>query len=202
MWYCAAHESPASDGPVALCYWRLGMGCRSHVGVGVVGAVVADRVARYVELIERPDTLDVIAQRVADGEGLPALCKSWDVPYGRVMMWLMSDLSRYEVYKRALEVGAHLMVVEAISIADEQQEVVREDGSKFDPDVQRDKLRVDTRLKVARSHARELYGEQRKVTHEVVGDFGERLRRARERVVEGEVQRVSGPVKPDDEVVL
>ena len=122
--------------------------------------VRADRVARYLELIEREaETLEEMGQRVAEGEGLMAICAAWDVPYARVMGWLMADAKRYEVYRRALEVAAHALVSEAVGIADEQAEVVKKDGSTYDPDVSRDRLRVDTRFRVAKHHAPKVYGE-------------------------------------------
>ncbi len=148
-----------------------------------MGVVKSDRIARYIEVIENPATLPMIAERLSDGEALVEVCRSLDVPYGRVMSWLIADEKRYEIYLRAKRVAAHALVEDAIRIADEQKEAVRPEGGVYDPDVQRDKLRVDTRLKVARQHERDLYGDTRKVTHEITGDFGERLRRAREREI-------------------
>lgn len=125
--------------------------------------VMVDRVARFLEatsVSRETQTMDELSQRMGDGEGLPAICKGWDVPYSRMLSWLMADEKRYAVYERALEVAAHALIAETVAIADEQAEVVKRDGSTYDPDVARDKLRVDTRFKKAQFHAREKYGEK------------------------------------------
>lgn len=109
-------------------------------------------------------------------EGLPAICASWDVPYNRMLTWLMADAARYSVYKRALEVAAHGLVAEVVEIADNES-----------PYVQRDKLRVSTRFKMAEFHAPEIYRQRQTVDMNVThAAWGERLRRARERVIEAE----------------
>ena len=129
--------------------------------------VRADRVARYLELIEREaETLEEMGQRVAEGEGLMAICAAWDVPYARVMGWLMADAKRYEVYRRALEVAAHAEVAEALVIADTPQmgeiRKIKSDGTE--EITQEDmlghrKLRVETRFRRAKHHAPKVYGE-------------------------------------------
>src|SRR5260221_1809681 len=117
-----------------------------------MGAVMTDRVARLLELTsaERGDsTLTELEQRMFDGEGLPAICKSWDVPYGRVLNWLIADAGRYARYERALETQAHEMVAQGVQIADEA-----------DPNgVPKARLRIDTRFRTARYHAPKVYGE-------------------------------------------
>lgn len=119
--------------------------------------VANDRAARFLDLFgdDRYEaTLDEMSQRMCDGEGLPAICREWDVPYGRVMTWLMADQERYERYERALEVMAHREVDEALAIADRV-------GDK--DEVPAAKLQVETRFKRARHHAREKYGEASEV---------------------------------------
>ena len=123
--------------------------------------VKADRLARFAEMTsaEREGTtLEEMFQRMTtlpDGvvgvqpEGLPAICTAWGVPYGRVLTWLMADANRYAVYERALEVAAHALVAETVEIADNDS-----------PATQRDRLRVDTRFRVAKHHAPERYGER------------------------------------------
>ena len=118
-----------------------------------MGEIRSDRIARYLELIEKPDeALDVIVQRMTGGElgyeGLPAICRALDIPYGKVIGWLMADAERYAVYNRALEVQAKALVSEAIEIADVGE------------DVARDKLRVDTRFRLAKYHDSRVYGDK------------------------------------------
>jgi hypothetical protein len=119
--------------------------------------------ARFLEVTDvsrETSTLEEMFQRMTcrvDGiegsegrpEGLPAICASWNVPYGRMLTWLMMDAKRYAVYERALEVAAHALIAETVQIADNES-----------PATQRDRLRVDTRFRVAESHAREKYGKR------------------------------------------
>lgn len=124
-----------------------------------------DRIARYLDLISddrAQSTLEELFQRMTGGVGepqtLPAVCSDWDVPYGRVLVWLMADEKRYAVYKRALEVGAHQLVSEAVGIADVEPGTT-DAGATDSGAVAHAKLRIDTRFRVAKHHARELYGE-------------------------------------------
>lgn len=125
--------------------------------------VKADRLARFAEMTSperEAATLEEMFQRMTcrvegvegpqgAAEGLPAICTSWGVPYGRVLTWLMADANRYGVYERALEIAAHALVAETVEIADNDS-----------PATQRDRLRVDTRFRVAKHHAPERYGER------------------------------------------
>ena len=63
-------------------------------------------------------------------------------------------------YYRAKEGMAEEYVGEAVAISDEQNEVIKENGQPFDPDVPRDKLRIDTRLKVAGMYNRQRYSDK------------------------------------------
>jgi len=164
--------------------------------------IQADRVARLLALTSPESeaaTLEEIFQRMTSGvpgvegplgrpEGLPTICKAWDVPYGRVLTWLMADQKRYEVYQRALEVAAHGLVAETVEIADSENQFT-----------QRDRLRVATRFKVAEYHAPAIYRQRQTVDMNVKHEgWGDRLRRARERVIEHEPEI---PMLKDDDVI-
>lgn len=135
---------------------------------------MVDRVARFLEITSAASeaaTMDEISQHIGDGEGLPAICKGWDVPYGRVLSWLMADEKRYAVYERALEVAAHALVSETVAISDGEPRIVMgpdgepvmgDDGKPLvvETDVPRSRVRIDTRFRAAQFHAREKYGER------------------------------------------
>src|SRR5260221_13586670 len=101
---------------------------RGRCDGGVMGAVMTDRAARFASLVEHErETLEEMFQRMTSRvvgvegpagrpESLPAICAAWDVPYGRMMTWLMADAKRYEVYERALPIGAHDLVREVVEI--------------------------------------------------------------------------------------
>lgn len=174
-----------------------------------MGAVMQDRLARFHEMtgVEcEVETLEELLQRVGNGEGLMRVCEGWSVPYGRVMTWLMADVKRYEVYLRALEMGAHREVEEAKEIADKAPVAVMDDEGNpvFDeggepvvvwPDTARDKLRIDTRFRRAKAHAAGMYGDRQEISikrvepsspEEVRARIEELERRLGVRVVEGQ----------------
>jgi hypothetical protein len=86
-----------------------------------VGEVMSDRIARFTELIERErETMEELAQRVAVGETLVEVCLAWDVPYGRVMGWLVADAARREVYEGAQAFYADAIAAQTVRIADDE----------------------------------------------------------------------------------
>ena len=109
----------------------------------------AGRAARVAYVLAHPTTLAIVTERVAEGETVAAIARAWDVPAGRLMGWLVADEERTRQYETAQQVHAHMLVEEAVGIADQE-------GG----DVARDKLRIDTRFKLAAHHAKERYGAQ------------------------------------------
>ena len=159
-----------------------------------MGAVMQDRVARYLALVDAPDTLELIAQRVSEGETLSGLCRAWDVPVGRVNTWLMADQSRYDVYKRALEIHAHAKVQETIAIADDVA-----------VEVPRASLMVNTRFRVAKYHAPALYADKMEVKHSGTVTFSHALSAIAQRRLAAKQERAVIDVTPEtvvDEAVL
>lgn len=103
----------------------------------------------------------VIFQRLTDSETLQQIARAWGLPKGRFVEWFTTQHA--ELYDTALKVRADNLAHEALSISDEQNEVVKENGQTFDPDVPRDKLRIDTRLKIASKWDRSRYGDKQDV---------------------------------------
>jgi len=89
---------------------------------------------------------------------LRQIAKAWGLPRGRFVEWFTTEHAG--LYDAALKVRTDDLAHEALAIADEQCEVVKENGETYDPDVGRDKLRVDTRLKLAAKWDRKRYGEE------------------------------------------
>jgi len=104
---------------------------------------------RWAAIVEEPNTAQIVCARIAEGESLKDIAATWEVPVGRMLMWVMSDDDRYAAYCKATEIAAHALMHEVIAIADGDSE-----------DLGRDKLRIETRFKVAAAHARERYGAQ------------------------------------------
>ena len=134
---------------------------------------------------EKPETLDMILQRVAEGDTLRSACRELGWPHGKVIEWLIDDGQRCDAYRRAKYFGAHADV-------DLAREIALASGE--------DKLKVDTLWRGAEANAREVFGRQLKVekTVSVTADAGlvgfagallERLARPKERVIEHEAPR-------------
>ncbi len=121
--------------------------------------------ARFAEVIENQTTMPVLVQRLSEGETLKQIAKDWEIPYGRLAQWVIEDRERSEQYNVALKIWADSLAQECLAISDEQAEVEKRDGTTFDPDVPRDKLRIDTRLRLAGKWDRNRYGEATKIEH-------------------------------------
>lgn len=152
--------------------------------------------ARLRDVISDPVAPSEVFRMLTDAEGrqtLAQIAKAWAVPRGRFVEWYTTVHT--VLYDAALKVRADDLAHEALEIADEQKEAVRADGTRFDPEVPRDKLRADTRLKLAAKWDRARYGERVDHKHSHVIDLGERLRRAAERVIEPEPVALPAPVE-------
>ena len=164
-----------------------------------MGAVMQDRIARFTDFIGRADALDEIVQRMCGVagpcEGLPEICRSMDLPYGKVLLWLMADQMRYAEYEKALEVQGHQLVSEVLDIVDDSRndfitkelqsgEMVTVPNNEA---IARSKLRVDARFKLAGFHAPKKYIERKEMKVEHRHDLAERLVAARGRVARQEL---------------
>lgn len=121
-------------------------------------AATGGPLARLEAVIADESVPSVVFQRVCDGETLRDIAKAWELPKGQFVRWFSTEHS--ELYDAALKVRADDLAHEALAISDEQAEVVKESGDTYDPDVPRDKLRIDTRLKLASRWDRKRYGEE------------------------------------------
>lgn len=110
--------------------------------------------ARLAECIADPATMSIIVQKITDAdspETLKDIARAWQVPLGRLAEWITEDRERSEQYANALRIASEQLALESIRIADD---VIPEAGA-----VQKAKLQVDTRLKIASKLAREKFGE-------------------------------------------
>lgn len=138
-------------------------------------------VARWEGALAEPVRLwEEVAQEVLEGKSLRRIARERGYPVLVFRAWVAESAERAGEYERLLRVRADELVAEALEIADAQKEAERAGGGTYDPEVPRDKLRVDTRLKLASKWDRERYGDQ--VRHDVaLVDLSEVLRRISER---------------------
>lgn len=116
------------------------------------------RLENLALVISDPVTMDVISQRVAEGEPLKEIADAWNVPYGRLAKWIATDPHRLAEFEAALATWADAEAQSCIGIADDA-----------DPDdIAHAKLRIDTRLRLAEKWNRKRYGQK----GEAGGDVG------------------------------
>src|SRR5258708_22369667 len=128
-----------------------------------MGKIMVDRIARYAALIERErETMEELAVRVAEGEGLKAICTAWDIPLGKFSSWIAEDPGRQDIYYWARRLRADALADEMLQIADRAGE-----------DVQQNALEIGARQWVASKWDGARYGDAVQVEHtgEVVVRF-------------------------------
>ena len=127
-----------------------------------------------------------ICKRLAAGESLRGICSdpSGVFPHqSTVHEWIVDDREGFaEQYARARNSGLDVMADELLAISDEQAVVFKGNGAAFDPDVQRDRLRVDTRKWYLSKLAPKRYGDKIQVEHSGNVSIEDRLRAGRARV--------------------
>ena len=101
-------------------------------------------------------TMEIVIQRVIDGESLKSIAKSWALPVTRFIKWISDDEKRLAEYEGALRIRADELVYEAVERA---EGVVGPDGELSE--VARDKLVIDTNLKVAAMWDKQKYGGEK-----------------------------------------
>lgn len=133
-----------------------------------------------VPLEERRQAIENAADRIAKGELLQTIAEEIGVTKQCLSQWLLDDLP--VEYHKAQRRG----LIARIALADHGLDVAQ---------TPLDLARAREQAKFARWDAERrlprLFGQQTHVTVEHVGDLGERLRRAQERVIEGEVVAVT-----------
>ena len=98
---------------------------------------------------------DAICERIANGESLRAICRRDDMPaMSSVFKWLTIHSEFADQYARAREAQADALFDEILDIADEEKD-----------DVQRSRLRVDSRKWMAGKLRPKKYGEKLDVEH-------------------------------------
>ena len=103
----------------------------------------------------------LICEQLAHGFSLRRICSDESMPgITTVYRWFDAHPEFRKQYVRAREDQADTLADEIVAISDEQAEVVKEDGSTFDPDVARDRLRVDARKWVASKLKPGKYGDK------------------------------------------
>jgi hypothetical protein len=150
-------------------------------------------IARFAEVTADQTTPEVIVQRLAAGESLKQVATAWAIPYKRLLAWIAANGDLTEQCKRVRELAGIELRMEGLDIVD--------DATPETAPVA--KLQADYREKLSRDLNRPLFGKFTQHEHRHTVDLGERLRRARERVVEqpSETPAVAAPAVVDAELI-
>lgn len=132
---------------------------------------------------EKEKIIDEIVDGLSEGITLRDLCRMPGMPaYRTVYAWLAADEEFATRFARAREIGFDTMAEETLAIADDASndwmERRRKDGSVDEvvnqENIQRSRLRIDTRLKLLSKWSPNKYGD--KQTVEVGNKDGEALK--------------------------
>lgn len=105
---------------------------------------------QMLEIVKKdPMTMEIVIQRVIDGESLKQIATAWKLPVTRFVKWISDDDTRLSEYENALKVRADEMVHEAIHTA------------QYGEDIQRDKLVVETKFRAASMWDKQRYGGEK-----------------------------------------
>jgi hypothetical protein len=130
---------------------------------------------RFSAVVADEATPGVIVQRLADGESLKQIAVAWGIPYLRFLSWIAANGDLTEQCTRVRELAGIELRMEGMELLDD--EATPENVTVV-------KERALYRERLSRDLNRPLFGKFTKHEHEVTFDLGEKLRRARERVIE------------------
>jgi hypothetical protein len=110
-----------------------------------------------LELVkENPMFMDIVCQRVAEGDSLRQIARDEMLPYGLFQLWIAAEKTRMEAYRNAERLMAGALVHDAIERADDDlsrekdgSPTLNEAGQPVGKDVAWARLQVLTRLKAA-----------------------------------------------------
>ena len=144
----------------------------------VTSEAVRPHYGRGHPFANRYEIVAEICQRLSDGEPLAQICRDSHMPNPSALhFWCAADDAIAHDIAQAREFGADSIALDALIIADD-----------ITGDVQRDKLRVDTRLKLLAKWNPKKYGESTQLRHADAN--GEKLDTA---PLVGELLGVIGP---------
>ena len=114
---------------------------------------------------------DAICEGLAEGKGLPEVCRGLDVTPRVVMNWLIKYPEFLDHYKLARDVQAEVLAAEILEIADDKtgdsKLVERPNGTTYQQmdyeNINRSRLRVDARKWYASHVAPKKYGDRQQV---------------------------------------
>jgi len=130
-----------------------------------------------------------ICDRIANGEPLKRICADELMPhYSTVRSWMVDKPEFSVLSARAYETGCHALADECLDIAD----TAKNDWMEFEENddvgyrlngenIQRSKLRIDTRMRLIGKWLPKVYGDKQHIEHSVDTSLADAIKAARER---------------------
>lgn len=114
-----------------------------------------------------------ICDRISNGEPLKRICADDSMPaYQTVRVWMKNNEAFADLSARAYEAGCHALADECLDIADTAKNDWMEVDGNDDvgyrlngENIQRSKLRIDTRMRLIGKWLPRVYGERQHIEH-------------------------------------
>lgn len=136
----------------------------------------------HQQLVDYNDIFMVILDRIAKGQSFHQLVEEdhRNIDYNHFYRWIKKDPQRYELFKEAQELRTEFMAGEILRIADAEDSM---------EDVNRSRLKIETRKFLMGAHNRKRYGESKQIEMTTTISITEALAQANARLIdiEGEV---------------
>ena len=136
-----------------------------------------------------PEVAGAICERIANGEPLKRICADELMPsYQTVRVWIKTNPEFADLSTRAYETGCHALADECLDIAD----TAKNDWMEFEENddvgyrlngenIQRSKLRIETRMRLIGKWLPKVYGDRQHIEHSVDTSLADAIKAARER---------------------
>jgi len=126
--------------------------------------------------------LEHVLDKLSEGQSIGSILRACNrgKELGQFIRWMMKDQKRKARYEEALMFGAEVMKAQLVDIADG----ISEDGSEVPEDIQRSKLRIDTRLKTMGFDNKKKYGDTKTIEINQNISITDALAQARQRVAD------------------
>lgn len=135
-----------------------------------------------------PEVGEAICDRLANGESLLRITQDMGIPYSTAKGWEIDIPEHAANSTRAREIGCHYMAEECPDIADNATNDWMERRGQDDAgwvangeNIQRSRLRIDTRLRLLGKWLPKIYGDKQHIEHSGTVSIADALRQAREK---------------------